>query len=219
MSPFGTSLMWYNYLLYLLNHIHDQNSGKSQGILKWVREFRKFMESQGKVKELYICHCEPWKFELKDWVNEIHVSWYWIAGGRYILIILIIWLYLDWPWWRHQMETFSALLAICAGNSPVTGEFPAQRPVTLSFDVFFDLRLKKLLSKHSWGWWFEMPSRSLWRHCNDLYALQLCSGCWVDGTGVHVCREGRGGPNHRSPKLSSSVSFKQLWRPSDHRKP
>ena len=44
-------------------------------------------------------------------------------------------------WWRHQMETFSALLAICAENSPVPGEFPAQRPVTRSFDVFFDLRL------------------------------------------------------------------------------
>ena len=44
-------------------------------------------------------------------------------------------------WWRLQMETFSALLALCAGNSPVTGEFPSQRPVTRSFDVFFDLRL------------------------------------------------------------------------------
>ena len=44
-------------------------------------------------------------------------------------------------WWRHQMETFSALLAFCAGNSPVTGEFPAQRPVTQSIDVFFDMRL------------------------------------------------------------------------------
>ena len=54
-------------------------------------------------------------------------------------------------WWRHQMETFSALLAICAGNSPVTGEFPAQRPVTRSFDVFFDLGLNKRLSKQSWG--------------------------------------------------------------------
>ena len=42
-------------------------------------------------------------------------------------------------WWRHQMETLSALLVICTGNSPVTGEFPAQRPMTLSFDVFFDL--------------------------------------------------------------------------------
>ena len=49
------------------------------------------------------------------------------------------------------METFSALLAICAGNSPVTGEFPAQRPVMRSFDAFFDLRLSEWLSKHSWG--------------------------------------------------------------------
>ena len=40
------------------------------------------------------------------------------------------------PWWRHQMETFSTLLALCAGNSPVPGEFPSQRPVTQSFDVF-----------------------------------------------------------------------------------
>ena len=60
------------------------------------------------------------------------------------------------------METFSALLAICAGNSPVPGEFPTQRPVTRSFDVFFDLRLNKRLSKQSWGWWFETLS-----YCND----------------------------------------------------
>ena len=73
-------------------------------------------------------------------------------------------------WWRHQMETFSALLAICAGNSPVPGEFPAQRPVTRSFDVFFDLRLNKRLSKQSWGWWFETLSRPLWRHRNDVKA-------------------------------------------------
>ena len=39
------------------------------------------------------------------------------------------------------METFFVLLAICAGNSPVPGEFPAQRPVTRSFDIFFDLHL------------------------------------------------------------------------------
>ena len=64
------------------------------------------------------------------------------------------------------METFSALLAICAGNSPVPGEFPTQRPVTRSFDVFFDLRLNKRLSKQSWGWWLETLSRPLWRHRN-----------------------------------------------------
>ena len=45
--------------------------------------------------------------------------------------------------WRHQMEIFFALLALCAGHSPVT-------------------------DKKSWGWWFETPSRSLWRHCNAM---------------------------------------------------
>ena len=45
-------------------------------------------------------------------------------------------------WWRHQMETLSASLSLCAGNSPVTGEFPAQKPVARSFDTFFDLRLE-----------------------------------------------------------------------------
>ena len=55
------------------------------------------------------------------------------------------------PWWHHQMETFSALLVLCVGNSLVTREFPAQRPVTWSFDVFFDLHLNKCLSKQWWG--------------------------------------------------------------------
>ena len=69
-------------------------------------------------------------------------------------------------WWRHQTEAFFALLAICAGNSLVPGEFLAQKPVTRSFDVLFDLRLNKWLSKQSWGCLFERPSRPLWRHCN-----------------------------------------------------
>ena len=69
------------------------------------------------------------------------------------------------------METFSTLLAICAGNSPVPGEFPAQRPVTQSFDVFFDLRLNKRLSKQSWGWWSETPSCPLC-HCNGVWSPQ-----------------------------------------------
>ena len=44
--------------------------------------------------------------------------------------------------------------------------FPSLRPVTRNFDVFFDRCLNKRLSKQSWGWWFETPSCSLWRHCN-----------------------------------------------------
>ena len=58
------------------------------------------------------------------------------------------------------METFSALLALCAGNSPVTGEFPQQKPVTRNFDIFVDLRKKKRLSKQSRRRWFEMPHRA-----------------------------------------------------------
>ena len=74
--------------------------------------------------------------------------------------------YINISWWRYQMETFSASLAIYAGNSPVTGEFPTQRPVTRSLGVFFYLRPNKRLSKQSWGWWFETPSCPLWRHRN-----------------------------------------------------
>ena len=50
--------------------------------------------------------------------------------------------------------------------SPFPVEFPAQRPVTRSFDVFVDLRPNKRLNKQWWGWWLETLSRSLWRHCN-----------------------------------------------------
>ena len=70
------------------------------------------------------------------------------------------------PMMTSSNGNISVLLAICAGNSPFTGELPAQRPVTRSFDVFFDLRLNKRLSKKWWGWWFEAPSCPLWRHCN-----------------------------------------------------
>ena len=75
-------------------------------------------------------------------------------------------------WWRHQMETFSALLAPWAGNSPVAGEFPAPKPVTRSFDVYFDLHLNKRLCKQSIRHLFEMPSCSLWRQCNGWYRLR-----------------------------------------------
>ena len=79
-------------------------------------------------------------------------------------------------WWRHQMELFSTLLALCAGNSLVTGEFPSQRPVTRSFNVFFNLRLNKRESKQSLGWWFDAPSRSLWRHYNVPSHLKIGTG-------------------------------------------
>ena len=62
------------------------------------------------------------------------------------------------------METFSASLALCEGNPPVTGGLPSQRPMTWGFDVFFDLRLNTRLIKQSRHRWTS--SRSLWRPCN-----------------------------------------------------
>ena len=76
------------------------------------------------------------------------------------------------------MEIFSRLLAICARNSQVTGEFPAQTPVTRSFDVFFDLHLNKRLSKQLWGWWFETQSCPLWCHCNGFTHAMLFHAAW-----------------------------------------
>ena len=75
-------------------------------------------------------------------------------------------------WNRNNVMTSSngnifRVIGHLCGNSPVTGEFPAQRPVTRSFGVFFDLCLNERFSKQSWGWWFETPSRPSWRHCNE----------------------------------------------------
>ena len=75
-------------------------------------------------------------------------------------------------WWSHQMETFSVVLGLCERNPSAIGGFPTQRPATWSFDVFFELRLNRRLSKESRRRWFEMPLHSLWRHCND--SLSLC---------------------------------------------
>ena len=70
---------------------------------------------------------------------------------------------------KHMMTSSNGTIFRVTGPlcGEFTGEFPAQRPVTRTFDVFFDLRLNKRLSKQLWGWWFETPSRSLWRHCNE----------------------------------------------------
>ena len=103
----------------------------------------------------------PRAFRCYDFTMILHaVSWY--IGRCCIETPLHI------TWWRHQMETFSTLLALYAGKSPVIDEFSAQRPVMWSFDVFFDLRLNKRLSKQWRGWWFKTHSHPLSRHCNAL---------------------------------------------------
>ena len=91
-----------------------------------------------------------------SWSNNVHITTIIISIQIADFEINVFDKHLTWR--RHQMKTFSASLALCAGNSQVTSEFPSQRPVTWSFDVSFDLRLNKRLSKQSWGWWFETTS-------------------------------------------------------------
>ena len=89
-------------------------------------------------------------------------------------------LFMCYPYIHTMMTSstgnISALLAICAGNSPLPGEFPVQSPVTQSC-VFFDLRPNIWWNKQSKGWWFETLSSSLWRHCNA-YRYPLAKIKW-----------------------------------------
>ena len=106
------------------------------------------------------------------------------------------------PWWNIFRVT-----GHCAGNSSVPGEFPAQRPVTRSFDVFFDLRLNKWLSKQPWGWWFETLSCPLWRHSNvsGVRLNKLLNkkwGCWWLETPMTLMRR------HCNRKFQF---YPQLW--------
>ena len=108
--------------------------------------------------------------ELPKWV---FVMLYFHGWKRHPYFMTYLFVHDDVIKWKY----FPRYWPFCAGNSPVTGEFPAQWPVTRSFDVAFDLRPNKRLSKQSWGWWFETPSRSSWRHCNENYPTHqtLCT--------------------------------------------
>ena len=111
------------------------------------------------------------------------------------------------PNYRHRPHSCQVMMTSSNGNIfRVTGhlcgeftgpgEFPAQRPVTRSFDIFFDLRLYKRLSKQSWGWWFETLSCSLWRHCNVTVQLAL-PGSFISHCLVY----------HKAWNAASSESF------------
>ena len=115
-----------------------------------------------------------WHFPipLQDFWHQRNHKWKQIANDDNTVRGVKAWsifsqIFTDLQWhddvikWKHFPRYWPFVL----GNSPVTGEFPAQRPVSRSFDVFFDLRLNKRLSKHSWGWWFETLSCPLWRQC------------------------------------------------------
>ena len=86
-------------------------------------------------------------------------------------------------------------------NSPVTGEFPSQRPVTQSFDISFDLQLNKQLNKQPWRWWFETSLGSLWRHCNE----KNITNC-ISSIEIFQCQ----------PRILILVSFQCTWKTRWH---
>ena len=137
--------------------------------MRYVTALIKWQINIDLLRYIYLITCENWSIHqhkrnarrafynkpvLKD-IPALYITW-----KRSCAFVL---------WWRHRIETFSALLALCVGKSPVTGEFPAQRPVTRRFDIFFDLCLNKQLNKQLRPRWVETPSRSLWRQWNDTY--------------------------------------------------
>ena len=166
----------YMYMLICMEYIHNirtflqqlqiSNDRNKQSIKaemqNWVNIIKSLFYMY--MHTYYYCTYCAWGLECMhmenkhDWEIDVHTLWDSRFGTTQQA---------TYTWWCHQMETFSAILALCEGDSQVNGEFPSQRPVTRSFDVFFDLRLNKQLSKQSCGRWFEMPSRSLWCHCND----------------------------------------------------
>ena len=88
------------------------------------------------------------------WAEEF-VSWHGCTGSFFRQVMMT----------SSNGNIFRVTGPLC-GEFTGPGEFPTQRPVTRSFDVFCDLRPNTRLSKQPWGWWFETPSWSLWRHCN-----------------------------------------------------
>ena len=83
-------------------------------------------------------HCGIWERYIMDIVGYLRQVY---CCNDLVGIMLVIWAIYNETWWRRQMEIFSTLLALCAGISSVIGDFPAQRPVTLSFAVCIDPRL------------------------------------------------------------------------------
>ena len=110
-----------------------------------------------------------------QWCNRLKFGWYYLIAKHI--------------WNQYTKKVYCFILMMTSSNGNIfrvtgplcgeftgPGEFPTQRPVTRSFNVFFDLLLNKRLSKQPWGWWFETPSWSLWRQCNGIAFIALVIG-------------------------------------------
>ena len=143
----------------------------------------------------------PWRCSFQQWAKcSFPVSWSLLADGPYLSNR---WMFSiadhgDVMKWRHFARYWPFVRGI---HHRVPGEFPAQRPVTRSFDVSFDLLLNKRLSKQSWGWWFETLSCPLWRHCN------VVGGGSPDNDGTPILKP----RSHRTPRLNHVQDVMKIW--------
>ena len=156
----GFSCLWLwlipKYTKVLINHCTTHLPHCVQKVLRLQGQHRPFPKALPENNRIYSTIINMLRYVLlKKCVYR--VRWYTLLSREALK---------NTSWWRHQIKTFPAFTGHCAGYSPVTGEFPAQRSITRGFDFFFDLRLHTRLSKQWLGWWFETPSRPLWRHCN-----------------------------------------------------
>ena len=110
--------------------------------------------------------------QMVDWHNRKVTGHY----PRLWWLTLLTHICVTQSWWVQLLPMMtSSNGSIFRVTGPLFGEFtghwwiPLTKAETRSLDVFFDLCQSKRLSKQSWGWWFETPSFSLWRHYNDFF--------------------------------------------------
>ena len=137
------------------------------------------------------CWHQIWHNAFKIYYNICLYAFEWFSAYQIALFTIFDSFWWDISWMdkyvdtmmTSSMETFSALLAFCARNSPVIGEFPAKRLVTRSFNVFFG----QPLNKNSWV--NNRDAGDLKRHCVHYDVIVMISGKKAFLMGDHPCEE------------------------------
>ena len=164
-----SSTVWYAYVLLWMENVISNafiNSNIKACFLFWIMALTRCQNSQKYVlqgielnESISYLHSDCLKTRkrighmMQNTITPAPVKYSWKICGKHDDVI--------------KWKPFPLTGPFCGEFTGPDG-FPAQRPVTRRFDVFFGLRPNKRLSKQPWGWWFETPSWSLWRQYNDL---------------------------------------------------
>ena len=146
------------YKSVLIKTLHETTQDFDRHILYYIVESPKYRISKWTLNIVCLASVETgsvWDTNVSRFIS--HIIWRWHD---------------DVIKWRHFPRYWPFVRGIHRSpvNSPHKGQWRG------AFDVFFDLRLNKRLSKQPWGWWFETPTHPLWRHCNGSYPSYLECG-------------------------------------------